>query len=69
MQWIKGFFKDTGDQSMGRLLSFITVLSAVVIACYGIVKGVDLSTLAVLCGTFLGAGIGGKVVQSFAEKE
>lgn len=63
------FFKDTGTLSMTRLLCFICVISAVVIALHAISNGSDLSATAVLCGTFLGAGFGAKVWQAGIESK
>ena len=67
MSWFKSLFSESSDVSMTRFLSFVCVISATLIAVYGVLKGSELSTLSVLCGTFLGAGFGGKVVQKFAE--
>lgn len=65
---LSGFFKDTGDLSMTRLMSFLSLIVASLIAVYGIIKGSDLSALAVLVGSFLLPAFGGKVMGSYAEK-
>lgn len=67
--WFKDLFSESSDVSMGRFLSFVCVGSACLIALYAIMAGSDLNAVSLLCGTFLGAGIGSKVVSKFAEKE
>lgn len=66
-QFIKEMFSETGNISMIRVLSFICVTTAAVIAFHAISVGSDLSATSVLCGVFLGAGIGGKVAQKVSE--
>ena len=61
------FFKVGTKLSMMRLLSFICVICACVIALAGIIKGLDLNQLAFICGIFLGTGIGGKYMQTKTE--
>ena len=68
MQWFKDLFSESSDVSMGRFLSFICVIAACAVALKAVVSGSNLSEAAVLCGTFLGAGISGKVISKFAEK-
>ena len=62
----KMFGEGTEVSSM-RVMSFGSVVCAMLIAFYGMWSQKDLSQLAVLCGAFLGAGMGGKAVQKFAE--
>lgn len=64
-----GFFRDSGNISMMRLMSFIALVAAVVFAGYGLYTNKDLSQLATLCGVFLMSGFGGKAIQSFNEKD
>lgn len=52
---------------MTRFLSFITVMAAVGIAIVGVYRCDNLDGVATLCIAFLSTGIGGKVVQKFAE--
>lgn len=52
---------------MIRVLSFICVMTASIIAFHAISSGSDLNGVSVLCGVFLGAGITGKVVQKGIE--
>lgn len=68
-QLLLSLFSDSSGLSMMRLLSLICVLTACIIAIYGIIKGHDLNAVAMLCGAFLAAGISGKVVQKFGEKK
>lgn len=62
-------FSDSGDLSVTRIMSVITVLSACGIAIEGVISGRDLSQLATLVGVMLGASFAAKVGQNFAEKE
>ncbi len=69
------FLKCNTEQSMMRLLSFIAVVTGLVIAL-GILTlsafNYDINCireLIYLCGVILGFGFGGKVTQKFAEKE
>lgn len=66
-QWFKALFSETGDVSMMRLLSLICVLSASAIGLKVAALGGDMSAAAILCSTFLSAGIAGKVLQKNAE--
>lgn len=66
-QWLKDLFSDSGSVSMVRVLSLICVFTAAGIAIHAVSKGSDLNAASVLCGTFLGAGIGGKVAQKITE--
>ena len=61
-------FKDSGGQlSSVRASMFLCVLGAIGLGFYGIAKGVDITSLGILCGGFLAAGIGGKVYQKGRE--
>lgn len=66
-EFLLALFSESGSISMIRVLSFICVLTAAFIALHAINKGSDLNAVSVLCGTFLGAGIGGKVAQKITE--
>ena len=60
--------KDTnGVTSSVRVGMMICILTASGLAFFGLHKGVDLTSLGLLCGTFLAAGIGGKVYQKGKE--
>lgn len=63
------FFSEQGDLSMTRLLSFICVLSAMSIALFGILCNRDLGDVSMLCGAFLAAAFGGKIMQKRVECE
>ena len=52
INWLKDAFSESSDVSMMRLLSFVCVISACVVACTGLYKGANLSELSILCGTF-----------------
>lgn len=54
---------------MTRLLSFVCVVAACLIALYTVAKDRDLSAASVLCGTFLGVGMGAKVAQRSIESK
>ncbi len=62
----KDFFSDTSEYSMTRLLSFLCVIAALLIALYGVAKAQDVTGIV---GLFLGSGLSAKVAQSFAERE
>jgi hypothetical protein len=66
-KWFRELFGDSGSVSMIRVLSLICVLTACLIGLKVTVMGGDMSTAAVLCSTFLGFGIGGKVTQKWTE--
>ncbi len=74
---MREFFSENNNQSsMMRLLSLVSVLTALCIASavtiYGIAKGdsaVNISReLIYLCFGILGFGFGGKVIQKMTEK-
>ena len=65
--FLTALFSDSGNVSMVRVLSLICVLTASGIALYAVSKGTDLSGISILCGTFLGAGLGAKVAQKSME--
>lgn len=73
MKSIGSFFRqlmsDEGDLSMTRFLSMVCVFSAVLICVVAIVKEQPLDSAVGVISTFLAGGFGGKVVQSFAERE
>lgn len=66
--FIKQLLAENGDVSMTRFLSAVCVLTACLIAVYGMAKALDLNQLIGLCSTFLGFGLGAKVTQKWAEK-
>jgi hypothetical protein len=67
-QFLLKAFSDGGDVSMMRLMSFLCVISAVVISLVGIYRGSDLSGVAILVGSFLVPAFGGKSAQAYIEK-
>ena len=67
--WLSQLFSESGGVSMVRLLSLICTVAAVIIAIVGMYTDKHtLEAVAILCGTFLTAGIGGKVAQKIVEK-
>ena len=56
-----GFFKEASDLSMMRLVCFLCVISACILAF------TNASDKTVIIGLLLGAGIGGKVTQKSKE--
>jgi hypothetical protein len=62
-QFFLNLLAENSNVSMTRFLSFICVITACSIAVYGMYKGLDLNQLIGLCSTFLGFGLGAKVVQ------
>ena len=68
LNWLKQLFSDSGTVSMVRVLSFMCVITASLLAFIGIyAANRSLESIAVLCGTFLGAGLGAKVMQKGIE--
>lgn len=65
--WFLSLFSESSDVSMGRFLSFVCVAIAGLVAIYSVARQLDLNAASVLCGTFLAAGISGKVISKFAE--
>jgi hypothetical protein len=62
-QFFLNLLAESSNVSMTRFLSLICVLTACSIAVYGMWTKVDLNQLIGLCSTFLGFGLGAKVVQ------
>jgi hypothetical protein len=52
-----------------RVMAFISLITACVIAIWGLIDNRDLSAVAVLCTTFLASAFGGKALQSFGENK
>lgn len=69
MEWFKDLFSESSDVSMTRFLSFISVISAVLVAFVSIYKNADLSDATLLCSAFLAAGFTGKVMQRSIESQ
>ena len=67
-QFFLNLLSESSGVSMTRFLSFVCVMTACVIAAYGMIKSVDLNALIGLTSTFLGFGLGAKVTQKWAEK-
>lgn len=66
--WLRGLFSENGGVSMIRVLSLLCTVSAVIIAMAGISSTKHtLESVAILCGTFLTAGLGAKVLQKKTE--
>lgn len=66
---IKSLISDSGAVSMTRVLSAACVLMACIIILYGMIRGLDLNSLAGICSTFLGFGLGAKVAQKSLESK
>jgi hypothetical protein len=64
---MKLFQEENGKTSAVRIAMFICVITGCVIGVLGLIRGSDLLTLSGLVGTYLVAGIGGKVVQKLKE--
>ena len=68
MEYIKSLISDSGNNSMTRFLSLVCVIAACLIALLGLTVGQHTpESLADLCATFLGAGLGAKVWQRSIE--
>jgi len=49
--------------SVVRIMAFLSLLSGIGLAFYGLYKGVDAQKLSYLCFVFVGSAFGGKVWQ------
>lgn len=67
-KFLLAMFSESGNVSMIRVLSFVCVMTACGIAIAAVSLNRDINAISVLCGTFLGIGIGGKVMQKGKEK-
>lgn len=68
LKWFKSLISENSDQSMTRFLSLVCVFSASIIAIYTIFSGKDANSVVGICSTFLGFGLGAKVIQKNFEK-
>lgn len=68
-KFFRGLLSDQGDLSMTRFLSLICVIAAILISAICLYNGHTPDTLVGIVSVFLGAAFGGKVVQSFAERD
>lgn len=66
-QFCKEILSDTGSYSMTRFLSLSCVFTSIFIAIYTLFHDGNLDATIGIISTFLAAGIGGKVIQRFAE--
>ena len=67
-EFLLKMFSENSDVSEMRVAAILCVLCAMGIAIYGMSKNpIDYSGLSLLCGTFVGSGMAGKVSQKFAE--
>jgi len=66
---LKALTEDGSDVSMTRLMSFMCVISAMLVAVAGIYKGSNLSDVAILVGSFLVPSFGAKIMQKKSETE
>lgn len=67
MKLLRELLSDEGNTSMMRFISLINVITAIIIAFYGLINNKNLSDISMLCSIFLGTGIGGKVIQKVSE--
>lgn len=66
LNWFKDLFSESSDVSMTRFLSFVCVMSGVLIALIGTIKVQDVTALVTI---FLSAGLGAKVWQRSIESK
>lgn len=67
--YIKLLFSEDSGVSMMRVCTFLCVIVSSSLAFLGMIMGKDLASTAVLCGSFLSAGMIGKTIQKFAENK
>jgi hypothetical protein len=67
-EFLKQLFSESGGVSAMRVMAMMCCIAAVVIAIMGLSKPViDYSGLSLICSTFLGAAMGGKLLQKRVE--
>ncbi|MCX6165316.1 MAG: hypothetical protein NTU73_10755 [Ignavibacteriae bacterium] len=72
---MKKFFIEGNDYSMMRLLSFLSVFTAIIITGFVIafvfikIELLYIQEMILLAGTLLGFGFGGKALQKFGERK
>lgn len=66
-EWLLKLLSQSSGVSAMRVMSFISLLSGIIIAFVGVYENKDLSALAVLVGVFVGSAFAGKAVQKFSE--
>ncbi len=70
MNFLKSLFSEKSEVSMVRVMSLLSLLTAICIAIAGMLKSTpDYSGLSMLCGAFLSAAFFGKVAQKHAESK
>lgn len=69
LNWIKDIFRSGSGVSAMRVMSMISLLTGCYIGVSGLYQNKNLSELAILCATFLGSAMGGKVLQKQAENK
>lgn len=62
-QFIKEMLNESGTVSSVRFMALACVACASACAFYGLYSGKDLTGVSVLCGVFLSAAFGGKIMQ------
>lgn len=67
--FILSLLSESNAVSMTRFLSAVCVLTACLIIIYGMIKGLDLNSLSGIISTFLGFGLGAKVIQKNMETD
>lgn len=67
MRLILALLSEKSKVSSMRLMSLISLLTACLIAGFGLYLKLDLLGLAALCGVFVSAAFGGKILQKNME--
>ena len=65
--WINELFSVKGNISSTRVLTFLSLLLAFLLAVYGLYTNKDLAALSMLCGTFLVPAFGSKSFNKIHE--
>lgn len=66
-EFILKLLAEDSNLSMTRFLSLVCVITACLVLVYGVIKGSDLESFVGICSTFLGFGLGAKVMQRHIE--
>ena len=66
---LKELLDSKSSVSSMRMMGFISIITASLLGIIGLIKGVEPSSLGVLCGVFLASAFSGKVGQKYIESK
>jgi len=68
-QFLKKLLSNSNEVSTMRLMSIYSLLVGSAIGGYGVYANKDLSSLAEICGVFVGSAFAGKSISKFTESK